>query len=118
MRYNNIYNAYLGTGICDYKGIVNTALNALQFNDTYTVCHQLQNLSRRFGQFISATGLHVSIKSLRPMHEKIDSYVKTLSRTPMLTINTKRVIEEFLYKLLSSFRCIHDFCSYMHNEGF
>lgn len=118
MKFKNIYDAYLGTGLAGYKGILYSALEGLQYNDINSVRIQLQNLSRRLEQFLSSTGLYRSMKSLPDMHNEIERYSRILSNTPILSFNAKMDVENFLYNLLSAFGRLQEFCSFMLSIGF
>lgn len=67
MKFKNTYDAFLGTGLVEYKGILYTALEGLKYNDIYSVRTQLQNLSKRLERFLTSTGLYIGIKSLPVM---------------------------------------------------
>ena len=118
MKFKNTYDAFLGTGLVGYKGILYTALEGLKYNDIYAVRTQLQNLSTRLERFLTSTGLYVSIKSLPTMHRKIDHYSRLLSNTQVLSFNAKMKVEDFLYNLLSAFGRLAEFCSFMLSVGF
>lgn len=118
MKFKNTYDAFLRTGLVEYRGILYTSLEGLKYNDINTVRMQLNKLSRGLEAFLNATGLYVGIKSLPAMHNKIERTVRTLSQASVLSFNTKAMIEEFLYNLLSAFGRLAEFCSFMLSMGF
>ena len=118
MKYNKLQDAYFGTGISNYKGILYTALDGLKYGDLNLVRLQLNKISKKLNQFISVTGIHHCLRTLPMVHREIDKYVRILSNTNILSFNAKVSVEEFLYSLLSAFGTVQYFCDYMHYKGF
>lgn len=106
----SIYDVYVKSNVSDYYGILNCALDELHRNNFEACAFYLNRLSRNLECFIIESGLHRGLRTLPILHRNLKACVMYLN-TNMHSINSKRFIEEKIYKFISAFTAIKDFCS-------
>lgn len=111
-RNDSIYDVYLKTNVSGYYGILNCALDELHRNNFEASAYYLNKLSRNLECFLRETGLYRGIKSLPMLHNKLKACVQHLN-TNMVSIQSKRIIEDKIYSFISAFAALKDFCSRM-----